>query len=139
MTFKIYSSSFGVKIAGVNYDFTDVVELQIEDPEKNNLTRGANAKNSTGLAFREGAREPKRWTLPIIGMSAELKVRLDLAYENQERLECYCIDDADGSSKMLQKAIIAAKPQQLSITEDADSMNVSLEFIGFVSKETHKS
>jgi hypothetical protein len=139
MTFKLYNCDFGIKVNGVNYDFTDVTELQGEDPEKNNLTRGANASNRIGLSFKEGAREPKRWTIPILGMSAGLKGVLDACFESQTRLECYCVDRTDGSSKMLKNAILCNRPQQLNLTEDADSMNVSLEFASFDSNENHKS
>lgn len=139
MTFKIYDCDFGIKVGGVPYDFEHVAELQIEDPEKNRLTRGANSKNKVGLAYREGLKEPKRWTLPILNMSAELKGVLDGCFSAQTRVEVYCIDRNDGSSKMLKNAVICNKPQQLVIDESAESMNVSLEFESFDSSEVHKS
>ena len=139
MIFKIYNCDFGVKIGGTAYDFEDVAELQIEDPERNRLTRGANAKNKTGLAYKEGLKEPKRWTIPILNMSASLKSVLDSAFENRTRLDCYCIDRTDGSSKMAKNAILSNRPQQLTIDESAESMNVSLEFETFDSSEVHKS
>jgi len=36
MIFKISDCDFGIKVNGTSYDFTDVAELQIEDPEKTN-------------------------------------------------------------------------------------------------------
>lgn len=139
MIFKIYNCDFGVKINGVDYDFEDVAELQIEDPERNRLTRGPNAKNKLGLTYRDGLKDPKKWTIPIINMSAALKGVLDAAYEAQTRLECYCIDRTDGSSKMAKNAVLSNRPQQLTIDDSTESMNVSLEFETFDSSEVHKS
>ncbi len=138
MVFKIYNCDFGIKAGGVNYDFPDVAELQIEDPEKNKLTRGANGKNVEGLAYREGTKEPKKWTIPILNMSAELKGLMDSFYKDQTRLDVYCIDRATGSSKMAKRAILCNIPQQLTLNDSPDSMNVSLEFETFDSSEVHK-
>ncbi len=139
MIFKIYNCDFGVKIGGVSYDFEHVSELQIEDPEKNRLTRGANAKNKVGLSYKDGLKEPKKWTIPILNMSLELKAVLDAAYDAQTRLECYCIDRTDGSSKMAKNAVLSNKPQQLTINDTAESMAVALEFETFDSSEIYKS
>ncbi len=139
MIFKIYNCDFGIKVNGVSYDFEDVAELQIEDPERNRLTRGSNAKNRQGLTYKDGIRDPKRWTLPILNMSAALKGVLDGVYANQTRVEVYCIDRTDGSSKMGKNAILSNKPQQLTLDESAESMQVSLEFETFDSSEVHKS
>jgi hypothetical protein len=139
MIFKMYNCDFGIKVNGVSYDFEHVAELQIEDPERNNLTRGGNAKNKLGLAYKEGLKEPKRWTLPILNMSETLKGVLDSCFDRQTRLEVYCIDRNDGSSKMAKNALLANRPQQLTIDDSAESMNVSLEFVTFDSSENHKS
>lgn len=139
MTFKIYNCDFGIKVAGVSYDFEHVNELQIEDPERNRLTRGSNSKNKVGLVYKDGLKDPKRWTIPILQMSAALKGVLDSAYNLQTRLDVYCIDRTDGSSKMAKNAVLSNKPQQLTLDETAESMGVSLEFETFDSAETHKS
>lgn len=139
MIFKMYNCDFGIKIGGVNYDFEHVSQLTIEDPERNRLTRGSNAKNKIGLAYKEGLKEPKKWTIPILSMSAELKGVLDGAYADQTRCEVYAIDRTDGSSKIAKNAIMANKPQQLTMDETAESMQVSLEFETFDSSEVHKS
>jgi len=139
MIFKMYNCDFGIKVNGVSYDFEHVAELQIEDPERNQLTRGGNAKNKLGLAYKDGLKEPKRWTLPILNMSSDLKSVLDSCFEQQTRVDVYCIDRNDGSSKMAKNAILGNRPQQLTIDDTAESMNVSLEFVTFDSSETHKS
>jgi len=139
MIFKIYNCDFGIKINGVTYDFEHVAELQIEDPERNKLTRGSNASNKLGLPYKEGIRDPKRWTIPILNMSSELKGVLDGAFDDQTRCDVYCIDRNDGSSKMAKNAILSNKPQQLTVDESPESMQVSLEFETFDSSEVHKS
>jgi hypothetical protein len=139
MIFKIYNCDFGIKVDSTNYEFPDVAELQIEDPERNRLTRGSNGKNKTGLAYKEGVKDPKKWTIPILNMSAALKLVLDGCFDNQTRLEVYAIDRTDGSSKMAKEAILCNRPQQLTINDTPDSMNVSLEFETFDSSEVHKA
>lgn len=139
MVFKMYNCDFGFKYDGVTYNFDHVNELTIEDPERNNLTRGSNASNKEGIAFREGLKEPKRWTLPILNMSAALKSVLDSIFESQARVEVFAIDRNDGSSKMARNAVLANRPQQLSMDETAESLAVSLEWVSFDSTETHKS
>lgn len=139
MQFKMYNCEFGIKVDGQQYIFDDVAELTIEDPRKNKLTRGANAGNKVGLVYQEGSREPVRWTLPILNMSSELKSVLDDVFKNQKRVDVYCIDKDDGSSKMAKQAILCNAPQQLALNDTPDSMNVSLEFETFDSSEVHKS
>lgn len=139
MIFKLYDCDLGIKLNGTSYDFEHVSEVQVEDPERNTLTRGVNAKNKLGLIYKEGLSEPKRWTIPIMDMSAGLHNVLVGAFENQSRLEVYCISRTDGSSKMARNAILANMPQQLSLDETAESMSVSLEFVTFDSGENHKS
>lgn len=139
MTFKLYDCDVGIKIDGVNYSFDHVAELQIEDPEFNRLTRGANAGNKTGLVYKEGTKEPKRWTIPILGMSVELKDVLDGCFKEQTRLDVFCVSRSDGSSKMAKNAILCQAPQQLTLDESPESMNVQLIFETFDSSEVLKS
>lgn len=138
MIFKIYDCEFGIKYNGVNYDFEHVEELVIEDPEFTRLTRGSNAGNKMGLVYKEGIKEPKRWTIPILNMSAALKTALDEAYNSRSRLDVYCIA-RDGSSKMARNAVLCQQPQQLTINETPESMQVSLVFESFDTEEKHKS
>jgi len=138
MVFKIYKCDFGIKVDGTSYDFEHVAQVQIEDPERNRLTRGNNAKNMTGIAYKDGLRDPKRWTIPILQMSAALKAVLDDCFKNQKRLEVYAIDRDTGSSKMAKNAILSNAPQQLTLDDTAESMQVSLEFETFDSSEVHK-
>lgn len=137
--FKLYECDIGIKVDGVDYSFDHVAEVQIEDPERNRLTRGSNAKDRVGLAYKDGLKDPKRWTIPILSMSAALKNVFDSVYDKQTRIDVYCISRADGSSKWAKNAVLSNKPQQLTLDETAESMNVSLEFETFDSTEVHKS
>jgi len=139
MIFKIYESDFGIKYNGVNYDFTHITSLQIEDPENTKLVRGANGGNKLGLVYKEGIKEPKKVTVTIIGMSADLKGVLEQAYLNKDRLDAYCVSRIDGSSKIAKNSVLCMQPQQLNIDEGPESMNVALVFESFDLVEVHKS
>lgn len=139
MIFKLYDCDLGIKVNGVSYNFEHVDSVTIDDPERNNLTRGANVGNKVGISYREGIKEPKRWTIPIMNMSAELKGVLDGCFEDQTRIDVFCISRTDGSSKMAKNALLANAPQQLTLDESPESMQVSLEFVTFDSSEVHKS
>lgn len=133
--FKIYNCDFGLKYNGVDYTFDHVQELQIEDPERNRVTRGANAKDKIGISYKEGMKDPKKWTIPIMNMSSDLKTVLDSVYESGDRVDAYCIDRKTGASKFLKNAVLCNRPQQLTLDDSAESMNVSLEFEGFDNQE----
>lgn len=139
MTFKIYNCDFGIKVDGQTYNFEHVQSVTIDDPERNRLTRGSNASNKIGLVYKDGLKDPKRWTVPILAMPAALKQVLDNCYKNQTRCDVFCIDRTDGSAKMAKNAILSNAPQQLTIEDTAESMQVSLEFETFDSSEDHKS
>lgn len=138
MSFKIYNCDFGIVYKNIDYSFDHVREVQIEDNERNRLTRGSNASNQVGITYKDGLREPKRWTIPILQMSIELKAALDDAYNTQLRMTVYCIDRTNGSKKSLPNAILSNRPQQLTLDETPESLDVSLEFEGFLSEETYK-
>lgn len=139
MIFKIYDCDFGIKYNGVNYDFTHVDNLQIEDPENTKLVRGANAGNKVGIVYKEGIKEPKRISVNILDMSQELKTVLDQAYDNKDRLDVYCISRVDGSSKIAKNAVLCQQPQQLQVDQSAESLSVALTFESFDLTEVHKS
>ena len=139
MIFKLYDCDVGIKVDGVAYEFDHVAQVQIEDPERNRLTRGNNAKNKDGLVYKDGLKDPKRWTMPIMSMTVAIKELLDSCFENQTRLEVYAISRKDGSSKMAKKAVLTNMPQQLTLDDTPDSMQVSLEFESFDLSEIHKN
>lgn len=139
MIFKLYDCDVGIKKGGVSYEIPHVVQVTVEDPRRNQLTRGVNDRNNVGIVYKDGLKEPVRFTIPFMSMSADLKEVLDGAFDNQERLDFYVISRKDGSSKMAKNAILSNKPQQLTLDDTAESMQVSLEFVTFDSEENHKS
>ena len=139
MIFKLYECDVGIKVGGVAYEVPNVVEVQIEDPERTRLTRGNNPNNKVGITFKDGIRDPKKWTMPFMNMSADLKGVLDSAFVDQTRLEVYAISRKDGSSKMAKNAVLSNRPQQLTLDDSAESMQVSLEFESFDLSEVHKA
>lgn len=139
MTFKIYDCDFGVTINGVNYDFTHVNSVTIEDNEKTRLVRGANAGNKTGFPYKEGLRDAKVWTVSLIDLEKDLFNLLRTCYRDQTRVDCYCISRPDGSSKIAKNAVLSQEPQQLTVDESADSLSVNLIFESFDVSEIHKN
>lgn len=139
MIFKLYDSDFGVTMGGVNYDFVHVQGLQIEDNERTRLIRGGNAGNKTGIVYKEGIKDAKVVTVTIIGMDAAIYTRLRQAYNDRERVDAYCVSRVDGSSKIAKDAVLSQLPQQLTVDETAESMNVALVFESFNIDEVHKS
>lgn len=140
MTFKMYNCDFGIKLNNVDYIFPNVDSLVIEDPEFNRITRGANGQDKIGLNYREGTKEPKTVTVTVLGMSADLKSVLDECYKKASRIDAvYAIDRTDGSGKMAKQAILCQQPQQLTLDDSPESMNVALMFQSYDLTETHKS
>lgn len=139
MIFKLYDCDVGIKVDGVAYEFDHVAQVVIEDPERNRLTRGNNATNKDGLAYKDGLKDPKRWTMPVMALTAPLVELLNICFVEQKRLEVFAISRKDGSSKMAKKAILSNRPQQLTLDDTAESMQVSLEFESFDLSEVHKA
>lgn len=137
--FKIYDCDFGFTLAGVNYDFEHVQNLQIEDPERTRLVRGGNAGNKLGLIYKEGIKDAKTITLTVIGINVDIYTLLKGAYDNRTRLDCYVVSRVDGSSKIAKNAILSQEPKQLSLDDSAESMNMALVFESFDISEVHKA
>lgn len=139
MIFKLYECDIGVKLNGVDYQFRNVVSVTIDDPERVQLTRGSSGNNDTGIAYVEGIREPKRVTIPIIEMSADMAAAFNAAYDNRTRMDVYIVCRSDGSSKWAKLAVLSNRPQQIQLDDTPDSMNVSIEWVSFSLTENHKS
>lgn len=139
MIFKIYDCDIGFKYNGTSYDLPNVDSLTVEDPEFNRIIRGADAKDKKGITYKEGAKEPKTFTTPFMGLTIDLKTLLDDIFKKQLRVDFYCISRVDGSAKMAKDAVLCQAPQQLEVNESPDSMVVSLMFQSFNSLENHKS
>jgi len=136
--FKLYDCDVGVDINGVHYDFPHVDSIAIDDPLRVRLTRGVNATNDEGIAFTEGTKEAKTITIPVMNLSKAVFDLLVQAFKNKTRMNGYCISRANGAQKYWKKAILSQEPQQLTVDDSAESMNVSLIFESFAVSEVHK-
>jgi hypothetical protein len=137
--FKLYDSDCGVTVDGVNYFFTHVDSVTIEDPERTRLIRGANSGNNIGLIYKEGNREPKTVTMNVLEVPLELFGVLKTAYKERKRLDAWVTSRVDGSSKIAKNAVLSQEPKQLNMDDTPESMQVSLVFESFDVSETHKS
>lgn len=139
MIFKLYDMDIGLKVDGVDYAFDHVAEVQFEDPERNRLTRGANAKDEIGLEYKDGLKDPKRITVPIMAMSVAISNMLKTAFKERKRVDFYGVSRTDGSSVWGKSCVLSNNPRQLTLDETAESMNVSIELETFKLEENHKS
>jgi len=137
--FKMYDCDFSLTIRGKTYTFTEVENMQIEDPERTRLIRGSNAGNRMGLVYKEGLKEAKTVTLTVIGIPLELHNLLKDVYDKKERVDCNCISRVDGSSKIAKNAILAQSPKQLQMDDSSESLNTALIFESYDVSEEHKS
>ena len=138
-TFKMYNCDFVLRYNGTTYEFDHVDSVSIEDPETTSLVRGPNQSNKVGLIFTEGTKDPKTVTMQLIGIDADISALLNGIFEDKARCEFSVIDRTDGSGKIAKEAVISQRPQQLSIDESPESMNVQVIFKTFDLKEAHKS
>jgi hypothetical protein len=139
MIFKMYNCDFVYTVDDVSYTFEHTDSVTIEDPEATRLTRGSNAFNKVGLVYTEGTKDPKRVTVTLLGVSAEINELFAEVYKNKTRGEFSVIDRTDGSGKIAKNAILCQMPQQLTIDESPESMNVTVLFDTFDLTEVHKS
>lgn len=128
---KLIECDIGFTIEGVNYDFTHVASVTVEDPEETSLTRGANAGNKLGIIFKEGVKEPTKLTIPVMGLPTSVHELLKSVYDTEKRFDFYCISRKTGASKFAKNAVLCKRPQQLTLDETPDSMNVSLVIASF--------
>lgn len=136
---KLYNCDIGFTLNGVNYDFLHVSEVTVEDPERVNLTRGSNAGDEVGIAYREGIRDPKTITINALDVPAALFNVLSTAFKNQQRFELvYVIDRNDGTKKEAKNALLSQLPQQLTLDDTMESMTVALTWVSYSIQETHK-
>ena len=139
MIFKLYDMDLGLKVGSVDYKFDHVAEVQFEDPERNRLTRGANAQDEIGLEYKDGLKDPKRITVPIMSMSPAIAAMLRQAFKDRTRVDFYGVSRSDGSSVWGKNCVLSNNPRQLTLDETAESMNVSIELETFKLEENHKS
>ncbi len=138
-SFKLYNCDIGFTIRGVDYRLDHVDSVTVDDPETNELVRGANAGNKIGLTYKQGLKEAKTFTTAALALPMALHNLLKEVFGSQERFDFWCISRDDGSSKMARNAILASSPKQLTLDDSAESMQVSLIVKSYDVDENHKS
>lgn len=138
MQFMLYDCAFSIKITDVIYNFEHVDSVAFEDPKETKLTRGGDGRNKVGLIYTQGHKEPEVATLVLPGVSKALLEVLVRAHAAKTRVEFSAIA-SDGSGKTAKDAIIRQRPQQLTIDESIESLNVQLVLESFNVTEVHKS
>lgn len=139
MIFKLYDCDVGLTIDDVQYFFEHVDSVQITDPEKTRLTRGANAGSKSGISYREGLKEAKNIVFQLKGITAALHSLLKQVYEDQTRVNAFIVSRKDGSAKNAKNAVLCMVPMQLNLDDTPDSMNLQLELETYDLQENHKS
>lgn len=123
---KLYDCDVVIEIRGVNYEFEHVDSVSHEDPRRHRLTRGANAKNKTGIVYTEGNKEAHVLTTSVIAIPAALHALLKDVFNKKERVKFACVSRENGSKKFADQAILAQPPFQPSVDESAESLNTPI-------------
>lgn len=137
--FKMYDCDFTFTYNNKVYTFQEVESFTIDDPERTRLTRGANASNKYGIAYKEGLKDAKTVTVTVLGMPFDVHNLLKTIFNDRKRVDVGAVSRLDGSSKIAKNAILSQSPKQLSMDDSAESMNTALIFESFDMEEVHKS
>lgn len=136
-TFKLNQMDHSLTVRGVEYDLPHVDSIVVEDPKQVMLTRGANGKNNVGVVFVEGVKDPYVITITTMDLPLTLFNLLLDVWKKEERIDYNGIA-ADGSTKNAKQAILSTKPQQLTLDNTAEAMNVVLVLRTFIYDEVKK-
>ncbi|WP_424244947.1 hypothetical protein Dip510_000054 [Elusimicrobium posterum] len=132
MILQLRKCDLGFTYNGQSYDFTNEVDsVTIDDPQATHLTRGGSARNTKGLIYTEGAKSPKVVTVTLVNIDAAYSKLFKTIREEEDRLEIYCIDRKTGSKRIFKDCILQKDPLQLSMSEGAEELNISLVFETF--------
>jgi hypothetical protein len=135
----MYDCDFGFTYNDQNYDFTHVESVNVEDPERVRLTRGANAPDTIGITYKEGVKEAKILTITSVGLTPEIHQLLKTIYKEKARIRVYVVQRSDGSSKIAKNSVLSREPQQLDMDDTPESMNYELIFESFDVSEVVKA
>lgn len=139
MQFKLYDCDVGATIRGVDYTWTHVNSFVTEDARRVRLTRGANAGNKEGIVYEEGVKDAEVVTVTLPDLDSAMFNLLMDVFNKKERIDVWAIQRSDGSSKTAKRAVISAKPQQLTLDDTPDSFDVALILESFDTTEVRKS
>lgn len=129
--FKLYECDVGIKAEGITYQWKNISQVAFEDNERNRLTRGANATDEVGIAYKDGIKEAKRILPSILEMPSALHALFQRLFKDQVRFEFFCTSRKTGSSLFGKNCILSNRPMQLNLDETAESLEIAIEIETF--------
>src|SRR5574344_2327987 len=107
--------NFGFVYNGTRYEFEDIDSDIVDNPHETGLTRGMNAKNKSGLEYESNLDQPIIRTQIVKNIPIEIINLLGDIYKKKGRLDIFCIDRIDGTSRISKNAVLKKKPTQLNV------------------------
>lgn len=129
--FQIYKTQSGFIHNGIDYGFDDVDSHVISPQEAKHLTRGANSTNKLGLVYKENSKLPWTVTANIMNVTKEVMELLNKCYENEERIDFYCVDSDTGDNKMARNSLVTKYVTQETVSDGEDTYNIALALESF--------
>ena len=132
MLLQLRKCDFGIIYNEVKYDFTEYVDgVTIEDTESKHLVRGRTGVSKKGLIYSESLHTPKRISVSLVGLRKDFFPVFRKIYAEEDRVEVYCIDRKTGNNRVFKDAVLTQEPEQLTMTDGAEEMNLTLVFESF--------
>lgn len=128
---RIYQSKVGLQIDGTDYYFQDINSVNVADPLRKHLTRGANSQNKVGLPYQEGSRSPCVVTFNAVGVSSELASLIRSRFKSEKRVDGFAIDDTTGENCMFKNSLITRAAMQENISDGEDTYDMTIELETF--------
>lgn len=129
--FQQWKSDSGFIYNGFTYYFDDIDSHVMSPQEAKHLTRGANSKNKLGLVYKEGSKTPWTITANVMNLPKGQLEILNKCYENEERIDFFCIDSITGKSKMAYNALVTKMVSQETVSDGEDTYNTALALESF--------
>lgn len=126
-----WKSDSGFIYNGITYIFDDVDSSVVSPQEAKHLTRGANSKNKVGLVYKEGSKTPWTVTANVMNLSKDVMDILNKCYDNEERIDFFCIDNNTGERKIAYNSLVTKWVSQETISDAEDTYNVALALESF--------
>ncbi len=128
---QLWRSENGFSIDGITYYLPDVDGATVTVNERKHLTRGANSTNKKGFVYKENSKQASTIVFDSVNVPAEIAQILKDAYNNETRMDVFCIDNVTGESISAKDCILTTYFQQTNVTEGEDTYNVDIEFETF--------
>lgn len=128
---QLWKTENGFIYNGVTYNFDDVDSHVISPQEAKHLTRGANSTNKLGVVYKENSKMPWTVTANIMNVSKDIMEILNKCYENEERIDYFCVDSDTGDNKMARNSLVTKYVTQETVSDGEDTYNIALALESF--------